>query len=267
VILQDHQFNEEFFMTNVDQIAIQLYTVRELAAENFANTLKAIADIGYKAVELAGFHGHSASEIRGFADEFGLRVVSAHIAVTEFQSDLSKVISDLQTLGAEWGVVPWISPENRTEATLRAYGDEFNEYARRFAAAGLKFGYHNHDFEFKVKADDGTSLFETLLAVTDPETVKFELDAYWVSVGGLDPADVLRQHKDRIKLVHLKDGFQDNLVAGGDVPFGEGNLDFTDFFKAAEEAGIEYYITEQDTRQDVIPEITASFRNAEKVLG
>jgi sugar phosphate isomerase/epimerase len=254
-------------MTSVDQIAIQLYTVRELAAENLAGTLQTIAGIGYKAVELAGFYGRTADEIRQLADEFGLRVVSAHIAVTEFENDLGKVISDLQTLGAEWGVVPWISPDNRDEASLRAYGEQFNEYASRFAASGLKFGYHNHDFEFTVKTDGGDSLFEMLLAVTDPQTVHFELDAWWVSVGGLDPAEVLTEHKDRISLVHLKDGFQNNKVGGGDVPFGEGDLDFTSFFRAANEAGIEYYITEQDTRKDVIPEITASFNNAKKVLG
>jgi sugar phosphate isomerase/epimerase len=253
-------------MTSVDNIAIQLYTVRELAAEDFAGTLRTIADIGYKAVELAGFYGNSAEEIRAITDSLGLKVASAHIGVADFESDLGKVVSDLQTLGADWGVIPWISPDNRTEAALRAYGDQFNGYADTFAAAGLKFGYHNHDFEFKVKSEDGSSLFEMLIAVTDPSKVFFELDAYWVSVGGLDPAEVLAQHKDRIKLVHLKDGFQNNLVAGADVPFGEGDLDFGTFFAAAAEAGVEYYVTEQDTRKDVVPEITNSFINAKKVL-
>jgi len=252
-------------MTSVDQIAIQLYTVRELAAADLAGTLETIAGIGYKAVELAGFYGRTADEIRNLTDEFGLRVVSAHIPVTDFETDLGKVISDLQTLGAEWGVVPWIAPDKRDEASLRAYGEQFNEYASRLAAAGIKFGYHNHDFEFTHKTDGGDSLFEMLLNVTDPSSVHFELDAWWVSVGGLDPAEVLAQNKNRISLVHLKDGFQNNKVSGGDVPFGEGDLDFTTFFRAAEEAGVEYYITEQDTRVDVIPEITASFNNAKKV--
>lgn len=254
-------------MTNVNQIAIQLYTVRELAAKDFAGTLKTIAGIGYKAVELAGFHGHSAAEIRGIADGLGLKVASAHIPLTLFEADLGNVVGDLQTLGADWGVIPSIPSDSRTEAALRAYGDQFNAYGAAFADAGLKFGYHNHDFEFTVKAEDGKSLFETLLAVTDPAKVSFQLDAYWVSVGGLDPAEVLAQHGDRITMVHLKDGFQNNLVAGGDVPFGEGDLEFDAFFKAAESAGIEYYITEQDTVKDVLPEIAASFRNAERILG
>jgi sugar phosphate isomerase/epimerase len=253
-------------MTSVDNIAIQLYTVRELAAEDFAGTLQKIAGIGYKAVELAGFYGNTAGEIRAIADAAGLKIASAHIPVTEFEADLGKVSSDLQTLGAEWGVVPWISPDNRTESALRAYGEQFNVYADTLSVAGIKFGYHNHDFEFTVKTEAGASLFDMLIDVTDPAKVYFELDAYWASVAGLDPAVVLAQHKDRIKLVHLKDGFRNNLVAGGDVPFGEGDLDFTTFFSAAAEAGVEYYITEQDTRKDVLPEITKSFNNAKKVL-
>ena len=254
-------------MTSVDNIAIQLYTVRELAAEDFAGTLKTIADIGYKAVELAGFYGNTAEEIRAIADGAGLKVASAHIAVTEFEADLGKVVSDLQTLGADWGVIPWISPESRAESALRSYGIQFNGYADVMSAAGIKFGYHNHDFEFMEKAENGSSLFDMLIEETDPTKVYFELDAYWASVAGHDPAEVLTQHRDRIKLVHLKDGFSNNLVRGGDVPFGEGDLDFGTFFAAALDAGVEYYITEQDTRVDVVPEITKSFNNAKRVLG
>lgn len=253
-------------MTSVDNIAIQLYTVRELAEADFAGTLRTVANIGYKAVELAGFYGNTAEQIRQMTDEAGLKVASAHIAVTEFETDLGKVVNDLRTLGADWGVIPWIAPEQRTEAALRAYGEQFNVYADALTEAGIKFGYHNHDFEFLESTESGTSLFEMLIAETDPARVFFELDAYWVSVGGLDPADVLAKHKDRIKLVHLKDGFKHNLVRGGDVPFGEGDLDFDTFFEAAAAAGVEYYITEQDTRNDVVPEITASFNNAKKVL-
>jgi sugar phosphate isomerase/epimerase len=253
-------------MTSVENIAIQLYTVREHAAEDFEGTLKKVSEIGYKAVELAGFYGNDAAQIRKITDSFGLKVASAHIPVTDFEDDLGQVVSDLTTLGADWGVIPWIAPENRSEAALRAFGEQFNVYAAELGNAGIKFAYHNHDFEFTEKAENGHTLFDTLIAVTDPSTVFFELDAYWASVGGFDPADVLTKHKDRIKLVHLKDGFQDNLVRGGDVPFGEGDLDFDAFFKAAEAAGVEYYITEQDTRKDVLTEIEQSFNNAKKVL-
>jgi sugar phosphate isomerase/epimerase len=253
-------------MTAVDKIAIQLYTVREMAAEDLAGTLKTIANIGYRNVELAGFYGNTAEQIRTLMDEHGLKVASAHIPVTDFQNDLGKVVSDLQTLGAPWGVVPWIHPDNRTEADLRAYGEQFNVYADALAAAGIKFGYHNHDFEFTTKTDTGSSLFDMLIGMTDPAKVFFELDAWWVTVAGLDPAEVLGAHSDRIKLVHLKDGFSANAKAGADVPFGEGDQDFGAFLEAAARAGVEYYITEQDTRVNVVPEITASFNNARTVL-
>jgi sugar phosphate isomerase/epimerase len=177
------------------------------------------------------------------------------------------VAEDLVELGADWGIVPWIAPDKRTEAALRAYGEQFNGYADALARRGVKFAYHNHDFEFTQHAENGQDLFDMLMTVTDASRVYFELDAYWASVAGRDPAEVISRYRERIRLVHLKDGFTDNLVHGGDVPFGEGNLDFTELFKAAAASKVEYYITEQDTRKDVESEIAQSFRNAAAVLG
>jgi sugar phosphate isomerase/epimerase len=113
-------------------------------------------------------------------------------------------------------------------------------------------------------ADDGTTIFENLLAITDPELVSFELDLFWAAVGGYEPDQVMRQHADRISLVHLKDG--SSLERGKDVPFGEGVLDWGAILSAARDIGVEYYITEQDNPnpENPVGDVETALRNAER---
>lgn len=247
-----------------DQIGVQLYTLREMAAKDFRATLREVATMGYAGVEFAGFHGHSAEDVRAMLDEFGLKAFSAHISIGEFDGDIEKVVSDLQTVGAPWGVVPFVSPDDRSPEFFASLGDKMNSYGSRFVEAGLKLGYHNHDFEFTMTAEDGRTIFDTLVSITDPALVSFELDLFWAAVGGYEPDGVMRQHPDRIKLVHLKDGKE--LARGKDLPFGEGALDWGAILSSAREIGVEYYITEQDNPNPENPlgDVETALRNAER---
>jgi sugar phosphate isomerase/epimerase len=148
---------------------------------------------------------------------------------------------------------------------MRALGEQMNGYARALKDAGLKFGYHNHNFEFEEKAASGKNLFDTLLDVTEPGLVYFELDAFWAAVGGYEPDEVIKANADRIRLVHLKDASRDN--ARQDVPFGEGVLDWGAVLSAARNAGVEYYITEQDNPNPANPagDVQTALRNAERM--
>lgn len=246
-----------------DQIGVQLYTVREMAAKDLDATLAEIARIGYAGVEFAGFHGHTAEEVRAMLDAYGLRAFAAHIPATQFEGDIESVVNDLMTIGAPWGIVPWVSPEARNETSMRGLGLKMNAYASRLKDAGIKFGYHNHDFEFTEKVGTGETLFHTLINITDPDLVFFELDAMWASVGGYEPDEVIRSHAGRIRLVHLKDASRED--SRKDVPFGEGVLDWGAILSAARSAGVEYYITEQDkpNPNDVLGDVRTSLRNAE----
>jgi len=248
-----------------DQISIQLYTVRELAAADLAETLAKVAAAGYRAVEFAGFQGKTASEVRQLLDKHGLRASSAHIPITEFRARLDGVVEDLTTIGAEWGVVPWVAPEDRSPAALKAMASEFDGFATRLNEAGLKFAYHSHEFECTTRSDDGRTVCEQMVDVTTPGLVSFELDAFWAEVGGYSAAELLRTYPDRIGLVHLKDGRKNNLQPGSDLPFGEGDLDWDAILQAAEAANVEWYVTEQDNPNpaDPLGDITAAYRNAE----
>ncbi len=251
---------------NRDQISIQLYTIRSLTEKDFDGALAQVAAAGYKAVEFAGFQGKTAAEIREMLDRHGLRTSSAHIPLADFQTRLDGVIEDLTTIGSEWGIVPYIAESDRSAESLQAIAAQFDGFANRLNEAGIKFGYHNHDFEFTTDAGDGQNVFDKMIEVTTPGLVSFELDAFWAAVGGKDPATLIRDHADRIRLVHLKDGDTANLDRGKDLPFGEGNLDWDGILSASRDAGVEWYVTEQDTPNpdNIIGDITTAYVNAEK---
>lgn len=248
-----------------DQIGVQMYTLREMAAKDLDATLAAVAKMGYGGVEFAGFQGHSAAEVRQMLDRYKLKAFSAHIPAAQFANDIESVVSDLQTIGAPWGIVPWVAPDNRDETSMRDLGQNMNAWASRLKDAGLKLGYHNHDFEFTTTLGTGETLFTTLLNITDPSLVFFELDAFWASVGGYEPDQVIRNHADRIRLLHLKDAAKDNPRK--DVPVGTGVLDWGAILSAARQAGVEYYITEQDNPNPDDPQgdVATALRNAENM--
>ncbi len=249
-----------------NQIGIQLYTLREAAANDLDGTLAKVAEQGYTAVEFAGFYGHSARKVKDLLDAHGLRAASAHIPLTDFQNRLDGVVDDLVTLGAEWGVVPWVAADDRSEQTMRGYAEQFDGFAERLKSAGVKFAYHNHDFEFSQTTAGGTTLFDTLVAVTTPGLVFFELDAFWAAVGGFDPAQVIKDNADRIALLHLKDG---SIGQGShqDAPFGQGDLEWDPILEAARAASVSWYITEQDVPNSENPfqDTETSLRNAERM--
>lgn len=251
---------------NANQISIQLYTIRSLTSTDFDAALAQVAAAGYKAVEFAGFQGLTATEIRALLDKHGLRTSSAHVPLADFQNRLEGVVEDLVTIGAEWGVVPWIAPEDRSAERLKEIASQFDGFASALNAAGIKFGYHNHDFEFRTLTESGSTVFDEMVAVTTPGLVSFELDAFWAAVGGFDPAAVIAANADRIGLVHLKDGRKDDLQPGKDLPFGEGDLDWDGILAASRAAGVAWYVTEQDTPNpnDLLGDITTAYDNAVK---
>ena len=248
-----------------EQIGVQLYTLRAQAARDLEGTLAAVARMGYAGVEFAGFHGHDATAVRAMLDRHGLQAFAAHVPTTQFEDDIERVVADLTTVGARWGVVPAAGVEDRNAEGMRRLGERMNGYARRLAEAGLRFAYHNHAFEFEGRNADSGTWFDTLLAATDPSLVFFELDAFWAAVGGYEPDQVIRTNRSRIRLVHLKDAARDDPRK--DVPFGEGVLDWGAILSAAREAGVEYYITEQDNPNPADPagDVATAYRNAERM--
>jgi sugar phosphate isomerase/epimerase len=137
---------------STDRIALQLYSVRDLTAPDMLGALRHVAEIGFHGVEFAGFGNATVPEIRRMLDEVALKAVSAHVPMDRFATQLDETIAELQTLGCTNAVVPWAGEEWRDADGVAKLAAHFNEWGARCRDAGLRFGYHNHGFEFDVIA-------------------------------------------------------------------------------------------------------------------
>jgi len=244
-----------------DQIGLQLYTVRAMTGADMIGTLRQLAQIGYRAVEFAGFGNSTAQEIKPVLDELGMTTIAAHISIGDWENALAQVFADLHTLGAQYAVVPWLAPELRTPAYLGSLLDKLHRWGAASRAEGLTLAYHNHDFEFAAGAD-GT-FFDSLLARTDPDLVKLELDVYWVQYAGYDPVEILRANPGRVPLLHVKDMAAD----GKDMAVaGDGILPWDHILRAAEDGGTEWFIVEHDRPADALSDVARALRYLESRL-
>jgi len=246
-----------------DQIALQLYTMREAAKDDLLGTLTRVAEAGYRAVEFAGFHGVAPAQIRATLDKHGIRAMGAHVQLSEFETRLDGVLTDLQTLGCDYAIVPGLPEDRRGAETVPALAAAFNEIGARCQESGLRFAYHNHAFEFEIRDAAGATFWELLVAATDPGSISFELDAYWVQFAGYNPVTIIDSLAGRVPLLHLKD--MDPTDRTKDAPFGEGSLPWPPILAAAGRAGVAWYVVEQDVPRDPLEDITTSLRNAEKM--
>jgi sugar phosphate isomerase/epimerase len=242
----------------MEPIALQMYTVRGPAGEDFLGTLRKVAEMGYPAVEFAGYGGLGAKELRKEMDALGIKTAGAHVGYALWDQQLEQTIQDLQTLGATHATVPWLAPEMRptTADQAKALAETFGRWGAAAKAAGIRLGYHNHDFEF-VKAD-GQYIFDVIANAVDPSTLDMQLDAYWAQRAGADPLAIIQRYPNRIPQLHVKD-----LAASGtrDAIFGEGIIDWDHVLPAAAKNGTHWYIVEQDTPDDPLKDVAASLKN------
>ncbi len=225
-------------------VALQMYTVRDRTAEDFAGTYRAVAAMGYDGVEIAGDGGLSAAEMKQLLDDCGFARCGIHTMLSALEEDVQKHIDYNLEIGNKYLVVPWMPEELRRDAAgWRAVGARMAAIGAKLKAAGLVLGYHNHAFEFEVKEGDQFG-FDILYASAPADLLQCEIDTYWVKFGGQDPAAYVARYKDRAPLLHLKD-----MTPGPEPTFtevGTGTLDFASIIKAAEGGVTAALIVEQD---------------------
>ena len=246
-------------------IAVQLYTVREPAGDDFAGTLRRLAEGGARAFEFAGYGGMPIGELRALLDELDVRVAGAHVPLAAWEGQLEATLADIVALGGEYAVVPWVPEERRGGAGFaRELAANINQWAAAANAAGLGFAYHHHDFEFNPLPDgDGDTLFDILVKETDPELVGIEVDVYWAAHAGIDPARLLTELQGRAPLLHLKD--LGPAPEHADLPAGEGSLRWDAILPAAAAAGARWWIVEQDNPGDPVADALLAIRNVERM--
>jgi sugar phosphate isomerase/epimerase len=247
----------------IDQIALQLYTVRALAAADLPGTLRAVAAAGYRSVELAGLPEIAPAALARLLEEAGLGAVASHEGIQRLREDPVAVADRLAAVGCPRVIVPWMPEEDRrTVDDVRRFAAELGALARSFADRGIRLGYHNHAFEFAPLG--GTTTWDVLLAEL-PAEVEIELDVYWASVGGRDPVAEIRATADCVRLLHMKDRAPGPEPR--DTPVGEGILAFPQIVEAGRAAGVEWYVVEQDDARDPLTEIAIAARYLEALAG
>jgi len=240
---------------NIERNGLQLYTVRDLMKADMPGTLARVAAIGYKEVEFAGYFGRTPREVHEMLEKYHLSSPSTHLPFDTFQN-WQKALDDSKVIGHKWVTLPWIPEEKRrTIADWKAIAAQFNQVGAQARKAGLRFAYHNHDFE--LKPIDGVKPLDILLGETDPKLVDFEMDIYWVIFGGADPFDYFKRFPRRFALAHVKDssGPPDKKM----VDVGQGKIDFRSIFAQSGQAGFKHYFVEHDQPADPIATIRNSY--------
>ncbi len=235
--------------TKVERIGLQLYTVRAALAKDVPGTIAAIAKAGVKEVEHFSLFGRPASEWRALQDANGLTSPSSHIGIDRFRKDAPGAFAEANALGNQYVVVPWLAPDARgkTADSWKRLAAELNTYAAQAKAAGLKFAYHNHDFEFQ-KVEGGVVPYDILTTETDPSLVHLELDLFWCTKEGIDPLALFTRWPGRFPAVHVKDRARD----GKQSDVGAGTLPFATWFAQAPRAGTTHFFLEHDEPADPI---------------
>jgi sugar phosphate isomerase/epimerase len=251
-------------------LGAQLYTVRSILPEKTKETLQAIAQIGYKEVEILQTQLDTLPPLLA---ELGLKAVSLHLdSKLILESDdpvagLSDTLAKARTAGINFVVMPYVPDDRRGGLDVyRRLAEKLNKAGQAAKDAGLRLCYHNHAFEYEPM--EGSTPLDTLLNLCDAGLVALEVDVFWVSVAGHDPAEMLRAHSGRVPLVHLKDKspatpqqFKEGLPAESFREVGSGSLDFAAILRAAEETGVQHYFIEQDqTPGDPVASLRQSYQ-------
>jgi sugar phosphate isomerase/epimerase len=241
-----------------ENISIQLYTLRALPLEE---QLKGLAQIGYKTVEHAGFGTLTAEQFKAALRKYGLRATSGHQGIPQPWDEAAwrKQVADAVTVGQRFIVNPaspitFFPPDGNpagikgltTSTAWKAYAADLNKAGAIARQSGLRFGFHNHFWEWAALEDD-TPLtgYDILVAETDPRLVHFEVDLYWAWFAHRDPVGLLAQLGDRIRQFHVKDMKYVNHAATFTDP-GTGVIDFARIFRAAGSPREHEYIVERD---------------------
>ena len=226
-------------------IGAQLFTLREFTKtpEDIRETFNRVRAMGYEAVQASALGAIDPVELAHIARDTGLQIVATHIAYDRIRDEPQAVIDDHHTWGCRHVAIGGLPLEFRNRDGFARFAVEASEAARPLIEADLTFSYHNHSFE--LERFDGCTGLEILCTESDPEVFSFEVDTYWIQHGGGNPVTWLNRLRDRMHIVH----FKDLAMAGSKQLFaevGEGNLEWPTIIAACKDAGIEWYLIEQD---------------------
>lgn len=241
-------------------VGLQLYSIRDAMDQDVPGSLKKVADMGYKFLEMAGysdgkFYGYTPEEFKKMANDLGMEVLSSHTMVEAegITIDNAKIMADAHAeLGVKYCVQPWVNePDRNIESYKKMIGD-WNEVGRIMKDVGIQFGYHNHNFEF-LNIDGIVPYYDLFLPEMDADLITMEIDLYWVTKAGQDPVEMFEKYPGRFQLFHLKDMYTEtppyfDVIKDDISPVGAGLIDFKRVMAAKDLAGMKYFFVEDDNQ-------------------
>jgi sugar phosphate isomerase/epimerase len=252
-------------------VGLELYSLREDMKRDVQGTLARVRQMGFDHVEVPNLYGLTALEFRRALDRAGLKATAMVASYKDLQTSLSNVQRDLEALGARWALLGWIPHDKEFgRADAERSSRDMNAWGAALAGSGHTFAYHPHGYEFH-PSPEGT-LFDVMAASTDPKTVKFELDTFWIVWPGQDCVKLMKRYPTRFRLLHLKDlrrGVKTGDLSGhapvtDSVVLGEGIVPWNDVLAVARELNFEdYYI--EDESPDAAQQIPLSLHFLRKM--
>jgi sugar phosphate isomerase/epimerase len=231
---------------SVQNIGVQVYTVRDLMQKDFEGTLEQIARIGYTQIEFAGYYDRTPEQVRATLDRLRLTSPSAHIGVNLLRQDIQGQITSAKTIGQRYVTVPsYPFPRDAGKQAFVDAAAELSKWGEACRARGVRLAYHNHAGELR-DVGGGTTGLDVMLQETQPGLVEFENDLYWTTFAGVDPRTLFAKYPGRFTLWHVKD-MRDPQGTKGMAPVGEGTIDYRAIFAEAGKAGLRHFFVEHDT--------------------
>ena len=227
----------------VKNTGVQLYTFRKEMLADAKGTLQKIAALGIKQVESAGsekgnYYGLSPKEMKTICGDLGMTLRSGHVHIDD---KWKQTMDEAAESGQEYIICSTMPTEGQTVANYKKVAESFNKAGEECKKMKLKFGYHNHAYEFE--SENGEVLYDILLKNTDAALVHLEMDLGWVIVGGKDPLEYFKNYPNRFPLWHLKDM---DVAKKHSVEFGKGQLAIVEILKHSKAAGMKYFFIEQE---------------------
>jgi sugar phosphate isomerase/epimerase len=200
-------------------LGIATYSVKGLESD-IEGSFKSLADAGYVVMEISNYNagtgmvaGYKPADYAALAEKYGLDILSSHARakfdVKDVDATLTawgKVFDDHKAMGCKYVIFPMFTWAQTTDE-VKAQCDLMNKIGAEANKRGIKFGYHNHNFEFATIAGTDKIYEDFLIANTDPDKVFFQMDVYWITVSGQDPVAYLKKYPDRFKVLHIKDEY------------------------------------------------------------
>ena len=250
-------------------LGLQLYTLRETIPNDPKGVLKKVAEYGYTELETYGYKdgklfGMTNADFGQYVKSLGMKVTSGHYGLDVIRGNWEQAVLDAKAIGQKYMVCPYLNDgERKSIDDYKRRCEEFNKAGDVCNKHGIRFGYHNHAFEFMEL--EGKIPYDVMLAELDPKKVGMEMDIFWVVNAGFDPLQYFEKYPGRFEQWHVKDMDKSDKNKNADV--GTGTIDYKPIFAKAKQSGLKHFYVEQESYPgEPIKSVEASAKYMKSIL-